>query len=222
MELSNSENNIKWVSSDRQKALADGTFAIVMTLLVLELAVPVMHGASNVELTQALAGMWPKFLAYTLSFLVLGVFWLIHHFIFDNITYYDARLAWLNILFLLFVALVPFTTSLLGEYLLEKTPAIIYGIQLLVIFFMGFSLWTYGTSRQLSDDEIEVEYVKGGKLMGYTYFVILVAAIIIAFFLPIVSIIIYGVFVLLFILITAFGRAEYAISLRVPKNPVKE
>jgi len=221
MEKNTAEKTNRWVSSDRQKALADGTFAIVMTLLVLELAVPVMHHATNLELTQALASMWPKFIAYTLSFLVLGVFWLIHHFIFDSIKYYDARLAWLNILFLLFVALVPFTTSLLGEYLLEKTPTVIYGIQLLVIFFMGFSLWTYGTNRQLSDNEIEIEYIKGGKQMGYIYFTILIAAIVIAFFAPLVSIIIYGVFVLLFIIITAFGRAEYAISLRVPKNPGK-
>lgn len=222
MNENTTEKNNRWVSSDRQKALADGTFAIVMTLLVLELAVPVMHDVTNPELTQALAAMWPKFIAYTLSFLVLGVFWLTHHFIFDNITFYDARLAWLNILFLLFVALVPFTTSLLGEYLLQKTPTVIYGIQLLVIFFMGFSLWVYGTSRQLSDLKINRKDVQGGKRMGYIYFIILIIATIVAFFAPVISIIIYGVFVLLFIIITAFGRAEYAISLRVTEDPSKE
>ena len=218
MEKSTSEKTTRWVSSDRQKALADGTFAIVMTLLVLELAVPVLHDASNVELTRALAAMWPKFIAYTLSFLVLGVYWLIHHFLFDNITYYDARLAWLNIIFLLFVALIPFTTSLLGEYLLQKTPAIIYGIQLLVLFLMGFSIWTYGTSRQLSEFEIDKEMVKGGKRMGYAYFSILVVAIVIAFFAPMAAIIIYGLIVVLFIAITAFGRAEYAVTTHVPKK----
>lgn len=57
--------------------------------------------------------------------------------------------------------------------------------------------------------------------MGYIYFLILIVAIIIAFFIPIVSIIIYGVFVLLFIIITAFGRAEYAVSLHIPEKPVK-
>jgi len=222
MEKSTTKRNNRLPSSDRQKALADGTFAIVMTLLVLELAVPVMHDATNLELTQALTAMWPKFVAYTLSFLVLGVFWLIHHIIFDNITFYDAKLAWLNVLFLLFVALVPFTTSLLGEYLLQKTPTVIYGIQLLLIFFMGFSLWGYGTSRQLSDNKINREVVQGGKRMGYIYFVILIISTVIAFFAPTVSIIIYGAFVLLFILITAFGRAEYAISLHVPENPVNE
>jgi len=222
MKKSNSEKTNQWVSSDRQKALADGTFAIVMTLLVLELAVPVIHDASNLELTQALAAMWPKFIAYTLSFLVLGVFWLIHHFLFDNITYYDASLAWLNILFLLFVALVPFTTSLLGEYLLEKAPTVIYGIQLLVLFLMGFSIWSYSTSKQLSDVEIDTKSIKGAKQMGYVYFIIMIVAIIIAFFAPLVSIIIYGLIVLLFITITAFGRAEYAVTIQVPKNPVED
>jgi uncharacterized membrane protein len=218
MEKSTSEKTAHWVSSDRQKALADGTFAIVMTLLVLELAVPALHDASNLELTRALAAMWPKFIAYTLSFLVLGVYWLIHHFLFDNITYYDARLAWLNVIFLLFVALIPFTTSLLGEYLLQKTPAIIYGIQLLVLFLMGFSIWTYGTGRQLSAFEIDKEIVEGGKRMGYAYFSILVVAIVIAFFAPMVAIIIYGIIVVLFIAITAFGRAEYAVTTHVPKK----
>ena len=207
-----------WVSSDRQKALADGTFAIVMTLLVLELAVPALHDASNAELTSALASMWPKFIAYTLSFLVLGVYWLIHHFLFDNITYYDARLAWLNIIFLLFVALIPFTTSLLGEYLLQKTPTVIYGMQLLVLFLMGFSIWSYGTSRQLSEFEIDREMVKGGKRMGYAYFTILVVSIVIAFFAPMAAIIIYGLIVVLFITITAFGRAEYAVTTHIPQK----
>jgi uncharacterized membrane protein len=138
MEKSTSEKTIRWITADRQKTLADGVFAIVMTLLVLELAIPEIHDGTNRELTQALEAMWPKFLAYTLSFMILGVFWLIHHFLFDNIAYYDSRLAWLNTLFLLFVALVPFTTSLLGEYLMEKTPTILYGIQLLIIFLWGF------------------------------------------------------------------------------------
>ena len=166
--------------------------------------------------------MWPKFIAYVLSFLVLGVFWLIHHILFDNIAYYDARLAWLNIVFLLFVALVPFTTSLLGEYLMEKTPAIIYGIQLLVIFLMGFFIWSYAMGKKLSDAEIDPSVIRGAKRMGYAYFAILIPAIVIAFFAPLVSIIIYGFFVLIFILITGFGRAEYAVSLQVPKETEKK
>jgi uncharacterized membrane protein len=222
MEKNTSEKAPRWVSSDRQKALADGTFAIVMTLLVLELAVPALHDATNQELNHALAAMWPKFIAYVLSFLVLGVFWLIHHFLFDNITYYDARLAWLNIIFLLFVALVPFTTSLLGEYLMEKTPAIIYGFQLLFIFLMGFFIWSYAMGKKLSEKEIDRKVIWGAKRMAYAYFAVLVPAIVIAFLAPLVSIIIFGVFVLTFVLITGFGRAEYAVSLHVPKETEEE
>ena len=212
------EKSVNWISSDRQKALGDGVFAIVMTLLVLELAIPELHEGTNHELTMALSSMWPKFIAYILSFFVLGVFWLIHHFLFDVIEYYDPRLAWLNILYLLFVALVPFTTSLLGEHLLQKTPAIIYGIQLLIIFFMGFVIWIYATRRKLYDSEIDPALIVGGRKMGYLYFAILISAIIIAFFVPLLSIIIYGAFVLVFILITGFGRAEYAIALRSSKS----
>ncbi len=204
----------RWISADRQKTLADGVFAIVMTLLVLELAIPELHGEKDQELTKALAAMWPNFIAYTLSFFVLGVFWLIHHFLFDVIKYYDPRLAWLNILFLLFVALVPFTTSLLGEYLLHKTTAIVYGIQLLLIFFTGFVIWSYVSNKKLYEPDLDPALIAGGKRMAYLYFLILIIAIILGFFAPLISIIIYGVFVLLFILITGFGRAEYAIILK--------
>ena len=75
-------------SADRLKAIADGVFAVAMTLLVLELVVPEIKEISNKELARILFSMWPKFLAYVLSFPIAGIYWLIHHNIFNSIRYY--------------------------------------------------------------------------------------------------------------------------------------
>lgn len=207
------------ISADRLKALADGVFAVAMTLLVLELVVPVIRDPSNQELTLALFSMWPKFIAYVLSFLVAGIFWLVHHSIFDAIKYYDSTLAWINILFLLLVALIPFTTSLLGEYFLHKTSTIVYGAHLLFLFLGGFSLWTYSTSKNiLVVKDLDPGLVKGAKHMGYLYFVILSAAIIIGFFHPLISVIIYGLFVLTILVFTGVGKAHQVFSFKANKK----
>ena len=199
------------IGSDRLKAIADGVFAVAMTLLVLELVVPEVIHPSERELINILLSMWPKFLAYVLSFLIAGIFWIVHHTIFDAIRYYNSTLAWINIIFLLLVALIPFTTSLLGEYFLMKTSTVIYGIHLLCMFIVAFSLWTYSTSRQiLVTPNLDSITVKGAKRMGYVYFSILSLAIIIAFLNPLISVVIYGLFVLFILIFTGIGRAEHA------------
>jgi len=152
-------------------------------------------GLINQELSILLRSMWPKFLAYLLSFLIAGIFWLVHHSIFDAIKYYDSTLAWINIFFLLFVALIPFSTSLLGEYFLQKTSAIIYGIHLLFMFLGGFSLWTYSTWKKiLVVPDLNPGLVRGAKRMGYIYFVILAIAILFALLIPLISVIIISKF----------------------------
>lgn len=208
------ENPPPLVSANRLKAIADGVFAVAMTLLVLELVVPEIKGISNKELNGLLLSMWPKFVAYILSFLIAGVFWLVHHTIFDAIRYYDTSLAWINIVFLLFVALIPFTTSLLGEHFLQPTSTIIYGVHLLVLFIGGYSLWTYSTWKHiLVIPDLDPGVVKGARRMGYVYFLILTIAIIIAFFIPLISIIIYGIFVLAILVFTAIGKTDRAFTI---------
>lgn len=210
------------VHSDRLKAIADGVYAVAMTLLVLELVVPELINPSEHELKNVLLSMWPKFLSYLLSFLIAGIFWIVHHTIFDAIRYYNSTLAWINIIFLLLVALIPFTTSLLGEFFLMKTSTIIYGVHLLCMFLGAFSLWTYSTSRQiLMVPDLDPLMVKGARRMGYVYFGILSVAIIIAFFRPLISIIIYGVFVLFILVFTGIGRTDHAFNIQKYKKNSK-
>jgi TMEM175 potassium channel family protein len=87
-------------------ALSDGVFAIAITLLILEISIPAVTDDGG--LTKALLGLWPQYLAYVLSFLVIARFWVTHHVAFRPIGRYDAVLVWLNLLLLMFVAFLPF------------------------------------------------------------------------------------------------------------------
>lgn len=207
-------------SAERLRTLADGVFAIVMTLLVLELSVPVIKGSSgNSELLHKLAEMWPEFLIYGLSFMILGVFWVIHHSLYADVKRYDTTLVWLNIVFLMFVSLIPFSTALVGKNGFITVTAVIYGINMLLLFDLGWATFTFITGkRRLVGEDYDPKVIKGGKLMGLVYTMIMVPAIAIAFALPKVSFLIYALFVLAFIFITILGRGEVAMIMPVPSD----
>lgn len=208
------------ISPERLKTLADGVFAIVMTLLVLELGVEgIARTSINHELIQGLLEMWPKFLIYGMSFLILGVFWVIHHAIFDAVKRYDTTLIWINILFLMFVSLIPFSTSLIGKFGALPITALIYGINMLLLFDLGWALWGYITGKKrLVEKDIDPALVKGANLMGLIYTLIMLPAIGISFVNPAVSFLIYGLIVLIFIISTALGKGEVAMSFPVTQR----
>lgn len=211
-------------SPERLRTLADGVFAIVMTLLVLELGVEEIAKTSiNKEISQGLLHMWPKFLIYGLSFLILGIFWVIHHAIFDFVRRSDTTLSWLNILFLMFVALIPFSTLLVGKFGAKQITAAIYGVNMFLIFNLGWALWSYATrKRRLTDSDIDLDWAKGGSKMGLVYFIIILLAIGLSFINPIISFFIYGLIVVAFILATVLGRGELVMSLPAPSKPGDE
>ena len=102
------------LSPHRLESLTDAVFAIVMTILVLELSVPaIAEGSAHAGLWSRLIDMWPKFLSYGVTFLMLGFMWIFHHRQFSHIRRLDNVFAWINIFALMFVALLPFSTSLL-------------------------------------------------------------------------------------------------------------
>src|SRR4030065_989192 len=103
------------LTTRRIEALADGIFAISMTLLVLTLTLPDMMD-TKLNLSQLLAEQWPKFFNYALSFFLLAIFWIVHHQQFHYIRRTDRTHIWINIGILMFVALVPFTTDVAGDY----------------------------------------------------------------------------------------------------------
>jgi uncharacterized membrane protein len=114
------------VEFNRIVAFSDGVFAIAITLLVLTLEVP----AGVDDVGQELRDRADEFLAYALSFAVLGKLWLSHHRFFGSLGRFDGTLLTLNLLYLAFVALVPFTSDLLGEYSGQGVAVILYALNL--------------------------------------------------------------------------------------------
>ncbi len=130
------------MKQQRLDGLADGIFAIVMTLLVFDLRVPLFAaGATDTDLWMALAALWPVFMSIIISFALLFTYWRAHHFIASvyakNIT---VELANINGLFFLLIALVPFAARFLGEYPGSRVSIFVYGSLViaigLVIFYM--------------------------------------------------------------------------------------
>jgi uncharacterized membrane protein len=104
-------------SSTASSSISDAVFAIAITLLVLDIRVPEIPERLVVEqLPQRLYELRPKYLSYVLSFVVILMYWMAHHSTFRAIRCYDRVLIWLNSLFLMCIAFLPFPTSLLGEY----------------------------------------------------------------------------------------------------------
>jgi uncharacterized membrane protein len=98
----------------RLEAFSDGVFAVAITLLALDLAVagPAGHGS----LTDQLHEKWPAFLAYLISFFMIGIIWVNHHVLVRSIVKVDRTLLFLNLVLLLFVVLIPFATAIVAEY----------------------------------------------------------------------------------------------------------
>ena len=115
---------------ERVLTLTDGVFAIIITILVLELKVPEL--GSGVKLVDALEEVRPTFVAFVISFLLVGMYWVWHRGVFANVRYVDLNLLWINLLFLLPVAMVPFAASVLGEYSSDPAALHLYGFVLIV------------------------------------------------------------------------------------------
>lgn len=111
---------------ERTVAFSDGVFAIAITLLVLSIDIPKLgHGE---KLDHALSNVSDNIVSYFIGFAVIGLFWVGHHYFFNSLRGFDGRLLWLNLLYLSFIALLPFTTALLGDYGNDPTALVAYAI----------------------------------------------------------------------------------------------
>jgi uncharacterized membrane protein len=126
---------------------SDAVIAIAITLLVLEIRLPVGAGElNNRELVQALLALWPKYLAYGISFLVIASFWMGHQRKFRHIRAVDRRLMWLNLLLLGTVAFIPFPTTIVAESV-SRTATIFYAGVIILAGLLAAALWAYASSQ---------------------------------------------------------------------------
>jgi uncharacterized membrane protein len=134
---------------DRIVFFSDAVMAIAITLLVLDLKVPDAAGRSASDLGRTIMlGLWPKYLGYMVSFWVIALYWVAHHRCFRYIRKYDRRLIYLNFLFLMFIAFMPFPTGLLFSNPIQTASVALYAG---TAAGMGLSLagvWIYASRHR--------------------------------------------------------------------------
>lgn len=134
--------------TDRVLAFSDGVFAIAITLLVLNLTIPSVHH----DLLGALGREWPRFLSYVTSFVLIGILWSNHHHIFNHVKRANHTFLIINVVFLLWVASIPFPTAILASYLdnppERRTAMVIYAVTFLIGALLFNLVWRYATTGE--------------------------------------------------------------------------
>jgi uncharacterized membrane protein len=189
------------LSTGRLEAFSDGVFAIAITLLVLDIAVP---ASAEKHLLRSVVDLWPSYLGYVVSFSTIGAMWLGHNAITEYLDHADATFVRLNLLFLLFVAFLPLPTRLFADFIeresSERVAVTIYGISLLLTASLLTALWRYARRMKLvrpdlNDEEIQFLTQRLTPGLG-AYGALIIAGI----FVPLVAVIGYLAIALFYII----------------------
>lgn len=157
---------------NRIEALADGIFAVAMTILVLDLRVPELGAeVSDARMLSALESLLPKALSFVSGFVILGTLWIGHRYQFHYIRSSNRAILWINLVFLLTISFLPFVVALIGAYGAIRVTCILYGATLVLAMTCLLVQWLYaaGTSRRLVPDTLPPEVFAGLRnrvLMG--------------------------------------------------------
>ena len=189
------------MKTTRLEAFSDGVFAVAITLLVLEIHVP-----AGDHLWHQLKEEWPSFAAFFVSFWVIGIIWVNHHGVFDHLKRADRGVLYLNLLVLLTVVFIPFSTALIAEHLKsgvdEQVAALVYSIAFLALAIAFGLLWTYITRhRKQLGVELTDEQVRRTTLVfliGNPFYAV---AVIFAFVSPAAVLVINGLLALYYLVV---------------------
>jgi uncharacterized membrane protein len=172
------------LTTRRIEALADCIFAFAMTLLVLTLTLPDAT-QTKLSLSQLLADQWPKFFNYALSFVLLAIFWIVHHQQFHMIRRTDRGHIWINIGILMFVALMPFSTDVTGSYSHETLAELLFSANLMVLGLLFLLNWWYACwNHRLVDPDLSRETIARGIRRSCITPVVAAIAMVLSLFIP--------------------------------------
>jgi uncharacterized membrane protein len=135
------------MDSTRVTAFSDGLFVVAATLLVVSIDIPNVHG--DAALRHALDDITPQVVSYFVSFAVIVLFWFRHHELFGRVHSHDTRFVLINMVFLSFIAVLPFPTELVGKYGDETISVVIYAINVLILSGLLTALFVYSERRGL-------------------------------------------------------------------------
>lgn len=140
-------NNTK-LQIERILFFSDAVMAIAMTLLIIEIKAPHLHSDSEDEIIKIINGLIPKFISFFVSFFVIALHWKAHHNLFGYLTKYTDKLIWLNLLFLLSIVLMPFSTAFYSENFQQDLPYAVYCINIIIAGLLNCWLVLYISSKK--------------------------------------------------------------------------
>lgn len=181
------------LSTQRLEAFSDSVFAIVMTLLFLELRAPEIQNRGDwTELLGAIWSLLPKFFSIFISFTFVAIFWVAHHQFFRTLQETTRGLLWLNLVFLFFVCFVPFPAAIMSEFPDNKTSVVFFGATVLLTSLLLVTLRWYAWVKHSEisgaiDDQAVHKALNRGLIMAAIY----VLGIAVSFFYPTAAIVIY-------------------------------
>jgi len=172
------------MTKGRLEAFSDGVIAVIITIMVLELAVP------DEPTWEALRHLTPKLLSYVLSFIFVGIYWSNHHHLIQITQHVDGRVLWANLHLLFWLSLVPFGTAWMGETHFSSTPVAVYGVVLLMSAIAYFILTR--VLLALHEPDSKLARALGDDFKGKISIVLYVAAVSVAWWRPGVACAIYA------------------------------
>jgi uncharacterized membrane protein len=156
--VNTSYNRFAGGSVERIAALSDGIFGVAMTLLLLDLHVPVKEAIhSDADLAHALLALAPQLAVYLMSFLTLGIFWVGQQAQLSHVERSDRNLTWINLVFLFCVTIMPFSTRLLAEFTEFRWALAAYWFNIFILGAVLYSAWGYATRAKLLREDVTYE-----------------------------------------------------------------
>jgi uncharacterized membrane protein len=152
------------MSKDRVETFSDGVFAIILTLLVLELRVPNIPDHSSIaQYAAAMAPLIPKFISFVLTFIMICIHWVAHHYFFRYISRVTIGLIWLNNFFLMWLCFFPFPTAILGNNPTDQFPILMYAVESLILALMFYAMRNYASKNKLFKADSEAAKALGPR-----------------------------------------------------------
>ena len=163
-------------------AFSDGVFAIAMTLLVVGIAVPTLSDGDSIdELADALNDLVPNFISFFISFGVIGRYWIAHHQFFGLLARADSRLVVINLVYLGFVAFLPFPTALLGTYFENPLSVSLYAVMVAIISGLEVVLFRHAHRQGLLSEAMPADVYRWGVIGSLSPVAFFLASVPVAF-----------------------------------------
>ncbi|TMI93069.1 MAG: DUF1211 domain-containing protein [Bacteroidetes bacterium] len=198
-------DNSSELSTSRLEAFSDGVFAIAITLLIIEIKVPSHDDLKNQSLMHYIWQQWPKYFAYFLSFVIIGIYWANHHYLFKLFKRTNHVFNLLNVFFLMTIAFLPYPTGVLGDYIItveHAKPAVtFYAFAIWLPSFAWLLIWLYAShKRRIVDYKLTHHFVTKLTQQYYVSNVFYISAFVISLFSAVASITICVGLTLLYLL----------------------